>query len=196
MVMNWYNQVGGTKMNEVLKTIAQRYSCRDFEGGALTDEQIKAIAEAALAAPSGMNRQPWHVIIVNDKAVVDELDVEAMSIMGAAEDKSGYERIKSRGGKVYYNAPCMVLVTSDDSGFASMDCGILSENVVLAAASLGLGSVICGMAGIPLSGPRSDELKKRLKFPDGHRFAISVLVGKAKSVKPPHEPDKSKVTYI
>jgi len=183
-------------MNETLKIITERYSCRDFTGEALKDAEVNALVEAALAAPSGMNRQPWHISVVNDKSFIDELDVEAMSILGAAEDKSGYERIKSRGGKVYYNAPCMVLVTSDDSGFAAMDCGILSQNVVLAAASLGLGSVICGMAGIPLSGPRSDELKKRLKFPDGHRFAIAVLVGKAKSVKPPHEPDKSKVTYI
>jgi len=183
-------------MNEILKTIAGRYSCRDFTGAAPTDDQIKAIAEAALAAPSGMNRQPWHIIIVNNKGLIDELDVEAMGILAAAEDKSGYERIKSRGGKVYYNAPCMVIVASDGSGFAAMDCGILSQNVTLAAASLGLGSVICGMAGIPLSGPRGDELKKRLKFPDGYRFEIAILVGMAKSGKEPHELDKGKVTYI
>ena len=183
-------------MNETLKIIAARYSCRDFTGAALKDEEIKALVDAALAAPSGMNRQPWHIIIVNDKSLIDELDVEAMSILAAAKDKSGYERIKSRGGKVYYNAPCMVLVTSDDSDFAPMDCGILSQNVALAATSLGLGSVICGMAGIPLSGPRGDELKKRLKFPNGYRFAISILVGAAKSGKAPHELDKSKVTYI
>ena len=183
-------------MNETLKIITERYSCRDFTGAAPTDGQIKALVDAALAAPSGMNRQPWHIIVVNNKGLIDDLDVEAMGVLAAAEDKSGYERIKSRGGKVYYNAPCMILVTSDDSGFAAMDCGILSQNVSLAAASLGLGSVICGMAGIPFSGPRGDELKKRLKFPDGHRFAISVLVGAAKSTKAPHELDKGKVTYI
>ena len=183
-------------MNETLKTITGRYSCRDFTGAALSDEQIKSIVEAALAAPSAMNRQPWHIIVVTDKALIDELDVEAMSILAAADDKSGYERIKSRGGKVYYNAPCMVLVVSNGSGFAAMDCGILSQNAALAAASLGLGSVICGMAGIPLSGPRGDELKKRLKFPDGYDFAISILVGAAKSRKEPHELDKGKVTYI
>ncbi|MDR1803866.1 MAG: nitroreductase family protein [Treponema sp.] len=183
-------------MNETLKIIMERYSCRDFTGAPPTDAEISALVDAALASPSGMNRQPWHIIVVNDKGLIDELDVEAMGILAAAEDKSGYERIKSRGGKVYYNAPCMLLVTSDDSGFAPMDCGILSQNVALAAASLGLGSVICGMAGIPLSGPRADELKKRLKFPDGYRFAISILVGVAKSGKAPHELDKGKVTYI
>src|SRR5215471_9222645 len=112
-------------MNETLKTIAERYTCRDFTGAPLTDEQVSAIVDAALAAPSGMNRQPWHLIVITDKALIDELDAEAMNVMSAAEDKSGYERIKSRGGKVYYNAPCMVLVASDGSGFAPMDCGIL-----------------------------------------------------------------------
>jgi nitroreductase len=101
-----------------------------------------------------------------------------------------------RGGKMYYNAPCMVIAASDGSDYASMDCGILSQNAALAASSLGLGSVICGMAGIPFSGPRGDELKKRVKFPEGCRFGIAILIGKAKSGKAPHELDMGKVTYI
>jgi nitroreductase len=183
-------------MNETLKTIAERYSCRDFADTALTDEQIKAIVEAGLAAPSGMNRQPWHIIIVTDKGLIEELDNEGISILSAADDKSVYERIMSRGGKMFYNAPCMVVVASEGAEPAAMDCGILSQNVALAAHSLGLGSVICGMAGIPFSGSRRNELKKRLRFPNGYCFGIAILVGTAKSGKAPHELDMRKVTYI
>ena len=183
-------------MNETLKTISERYSCRDFADTPLTSEQITALAEAAVAAPSAMNRQPWQVIIVTDKELIEELDAEGMRILAAAEDKSGYERIMSRGGKMLYNAPCLVLVASDGSEYAAIDCGILCENVALAAHSLGLGSVICGMAGIPLSGPRGGEFKKRLQFPAGNVFGISVLAGTAKSSKEPHVPDMGKVTYI
>ena len=183
-------------MNDTLKAISERYSCRDFADTPLTEEQIKDLVDAALAAPSAMNRQPWHVIAITDKALIEELDAEGMNVLAAAEDKSGYERIKSRGGKIYYNAPCMVMVASDGSNYASMDCGILSQNVSLAAHALGLGSVICGMTGIPLSGPRGDELKKRLQFPDGYGFGIAILVGTAKSGKEPHELDTGKVTYI
>ncbi|MDR2731404.1 MAG: nitroreductase family protein [Treponema sp.] len=183
-------------MNETLKTIAERYSCRDFADTALTDEQIKVIVEAGLAAPSGMNRQPWHIIIVTDKGLIEELDTEGVGILASADDKSVYERIMSRGGKLFYNAPCMVVVASEGPQPAAMDCGILSQNVALAAHSLGLGSVICGMAGIPLSGPRGDEFKKRLRFPDSYCFGIAVLAGIAKSTKAPHELDMGKVTYI
>jgi hypothetical protein len=56
--------------------------------------------------------------------------------------------------------------------------------------------VICGMAGIPLNGPRGDELKKRLRFLEGYGFGIAILVGTANSGKAPHELDAGKVTYI
>jgi nitroreductase len=74
--------------------------------------------------------------------------------------------------------------------------GILSQNVALAAHSLGLGNVICAMAGISLNGLREDELKKRLQFPEGYDFGIAVLLGTAKTGKAPHELDQAKVTYI
>ena len=183
-------------MNETLKTIADRYSCRDFTDTPLTDAQVKALVDAALAAPSAVNRQPWHIIVVTDKALIDEMDAASMNILAAAEDKSSYERMMSRGGKIFYNAPCMIMVASDGSKWADMDCGILSQNVALAAHSLGLGSVICGMANIPLSGARGDEFKKRMRFPDGYNFGIAILVGTVKTGKEPHELDRNKLTFI
>jgi len=183
-------------MNEVLKAIAERYSCRDFADTPLTDVQIETIIEAALAAPSAVNRQPWQVIAVTDKALIDELDAEGMSIIAAAEDKTVYERMMSRGGRMFYNVPCMFVVASDGSSYAAMDGGILSQNIALAAHALGLGNVICGMAGIPFRGPRGDEFKKRLQFPAGYEFGIAILVGTAKSGKKPHELDREKITYI
>jgi nitroreductase len=183
-------------MNETLKTIAERYSCRDFTGTPLSDADVKALVHAALASPSAMNRQPWQVIVITNKTLIDEIDAEGMKILATADDKSTYERMMSRGGKLFYNAPCMIIVATDSSNSAAMDCGILSQNIALAAHSLGLGSVICGMAGIPLSGPRGNDLKNRLKFPDGYDFGIAVLVGAAKSKKEPHELDMAKVTYI
>ena len=183
-------------MNDSLKNIAERYSCRDFSDAPLSEEQLGAIVDAALAAPSAVNRQPWQVIVITDKALIDELDAEGMSILAAEEDQSGYERVMSRGGKIFYNAPCMFLIASDGSKWGMLDCGILCENVALAAHSLGLGNVICGMAAIPLSGSRGDEFKKRLRFPEGFEFGIAVLIGTANSGKEPHEHDPSKVTYI
>jgi len=183
-------------MNHVLEAIAARNSCRDFADTQLSEEQIKAITDAALAAPSAMNRQPWHVVVVNNKAIVDEMNDEGMSILAAAEDKASYERMMARGGKLFYNAPCLMIVLNDGSGYAALDSGILTQNITLAAHSLGLSTCVVGMAGVPLSGPRGEEFKTRLKFPDGYKFIIGVLVGVPNSGKEPHELDASKITYI
>ena len=183
-------------MNEILKTIAERNSCRDFKDTPLTDEQVDAIVNAALAAPSGMNRQPWHLVVVRDKAIIDELDSVGMGMLAAAEDKSGYQRFMDRGGKLLYNAPCLVYVLSDGSMWAPMDCGILVENIALAAQSLGLSSCIVGMAGLPLTGERGGEFTKRMNFPDGYVFGIGILVGVPNAGKEPHELDPGKVTYV
>jgi len=183
-------------MNETLKNISERYSCRDFAQTPLTDIQIKALVVAALAAPSAKNIQPWHITVVTDKALIEDLDAEGMSIMAKDEDNRLYNFIMERGGKMLYNAPCLLVVTSDASQWATLDSGILCQNIVLAAESLGLGSCIVGLLRIPLEGQRGDEFKKRLKFPDGNKFEVSVLAGTIISGKDPHELDWNKVTYV
>ena len=183
-------------MNEVLKAISDRYSCRDFSPEALSDEQVKAIVEAALAAPSAMNLMPWHIIAVTDKSLIEEMDAEAMNIIAGWDDKGAHNRMKERGGKIFYNAPCMIFVASNGSEYAAHDCGIVSQNVALAAHALGLGSVICAMARIPLGGAKGAEFQKRLNFPEGFSFGMSVCVGKVNSGKAPHELNMNKVTYV
>jgi len=183
-------------MNETLENIYGRYTCRDFKDTALADEKIEHLVKAALSAPSAVNLQPWHVIMVTDKALIDELDAEGMDILRNEEDKSTYERMMARGGKLFYNAPCLAIVLSDGSKWGTLDSGILCQNVVLAAESMGLGTCIVGMAGIPLGGPKASAYRERLGFPDGYEFAIGILVGEINSGKEPHEHDREKVSYV
>ncbi len=182
-------------MNEVLKTIAQRYSCRDYTGEMPPREQLDAIALAAVQAPSAMNKQPWQVVVIANKTIVDELDDEGMRILSEMEDKGMYERIMGRGGKLFYNAPCMFLIPQQPG--AGLDTGIVAQNIALAAASLGLGSVICGMGAIPFSGVNAAKLKEKAHLPQGWEFGMSVLVGKAAGApNAPHTPDTAKIHFV
>jgi len=184
-------------MNDTLKSIMGRYSCRAYTGAPLSSEQIKAISDAALAAPSAVNRQPWQIIVISDKAFIEEMDAEGMRILAEAEDKTTYERMMSRGGKLFYNAPCLVIVAaSDDSRGVALDCGILSQNVSLAAYSLGLGSCIVGMAAVPLGGPKGAEFKARMKFPEGYSFGMGILIGAAASEGKAHALVPDKLTVL
>ena len=182
-------------MNETLRTIAERYSCRAYEDRAPEKEKLEAIALAAVQSPSGSNNQPWQIVVINDKAFIDEMDTESMRILAESEDKSAYNRFMDRGGKIFYNAPCMFMILKKPG--ANLDCGIVSENIALAAASLGLGNVICGMAGVPLSGDKGEVYKKKIGFSEGWEYGMAVLVGYAKSPGgTPHAPDMTKIRYI
>ncbi|MDF2905457.1 MAG: hypothetical protein K0R34_778 [Herbinix sp.] len=182
-------------MNETLKVIANRYSCRDYREEMPSDETLQAIAEAAIQAPSGMNRQAWRVIVVKNKELIQDLEAEGLSYLASLEDKSTYQRIMDRGGKLFYGAPCMIVVPIDPT--SQIDCGILCQNIALAATSLGLANVICGLTGTAFaSGHRAEEFSKRLGFPNGYTFGCSVLLGYAKTTKAPHDPDKDKIIFI
>ena len=182
-------------MNEVIKTIFERYSCRDFSPQPLDSGQVDILVKCALAAPSAMNRQPWHIITITDKALIEEMDSYIMAGIKAGNE-DWYNRMLERGGKIFYNAPCLMVIAKDGSDAATLDCGIVSQNIALAAHAMGLGSVICGMARMAFDGEKGEGFKKRIKLPEGYEFGMSVCVGAALSGKAPHEPDMGKVTYI
>ena len=51
-------------MNEVLKVIGSRYSCRSYTGEPVEKEKVEAIALAAVQSPSAVNRQAWKIIVI------------------------------------------------------------------------------------------------------------------------------------
>ena len=78
-----------------------------------------------------------------------------------------------------------------------LDCGIVSENIALAASSLGIDNLICGLARFSFTGEKGAAFKRRLRFPDGYEFGMAVLLGTAASPGgKPHEPDLSKIIEI
>jgi len=184
-------------MSETLKTIETRFSCRGYDGRPIEIENVEALAKAALQAPSAMNLQPWKIIAITNKSLIDDMDMAAMEVATAMSDKSLYNRMLERGGKMYYNAPCLFLVLKDaTSKWGDLDCGIVTQNIALAATSLGLNNVIVATAAIPFSSPKGSEFKKRVNWPEGYEFGMGVCVGYGSITKEPHEVDFDKVRYI
>ena len=181
-------------MNQTLETIKKRYSCRDYDGRLPEKEKLEAIALAAVQSPSARNVQPWKINVISNKTFIEEMEAEGMAILAEREDKAAYKRIIDRGGKLFYNAPCMFLILKQPG--TDLDTGIVSQNIALAATSLGLDNVICGMANIPFVGPSGEEFKNKAGFSDGWEFGMAVLVGYGKTTNRPHVPDKSKIHYI
>jgi nitroreductase len=184
-------------MNDTLKTIAERFSCRGYDSRPVEREKLDAITRAAMQSPSAMNIQPWRLIVITDAELIAQMDDVGMQFLKDSGDEDTYNNFVARGGKLFYNAPVMFLILKQPIPSAELDCGIVSENIALAASSLGLGNVICGMARIPFMGEKGDYFKEKLGFgKDGWEFGMSVLVGYGLVSKEPHEPDMSKVCYV
>ncbi|GHU69408.1 nitroreductase [Clostridia bacterium] len=185
---------------DTIQAIMTRYSCRAFISKAPSQADLQTIALAAAASPSGMNRQLWRIVVVTNPSLLADLEAEGMKNLAVYPDKTAYDRIMSRGGKLYYNAPCMIIVpikTGNPPGAEYFDCGIVSENIALAAAGLNIDSLICGLAAFSFNGERGAEFKQRLGFPEGYELGIAVLLGYAENPGgKPHEPDLSKISYI
>jgi nitroreductase len=185
--------------NGAIDAIIHRYSCRNFTNKMPSYDDLETIAKAAVAAPSGMNRQLWRVIILKNKKLIEEMEKEGMRVMASMPDKSMYERIMSRGGKLFYNAPCMAVVPiakAEPAGAELFDCGIVAQNIALATTALGIDSLICGLAAFCFAGESGEEFKKLLNFPEGYEIGIAVLLGYAKEPGKPHAPDFGKISFI
>ena len=187
-------------MNDTLKTITKRYSCRSFTDKMPSNEDLAAITNAGLYAPSGMNRQNWQIIVVKNKALISEMEKEGMRILAEQEDKSTYDRIMSRGGKLFYNAPCLVMIAvkaTNPKGAELVDLGIVAQNISLAATSLGVDNLHCGLVAFCFAGNKVDDFKKRMKFPKEYECGLGVLLGYAKEpAVAPHAPNADKITII
>jgi len=185
-------------MNEVLKTISERYSCRGYTGIPVPDDQLLAIADSALCSPSAMGLAPWHIVIVKDTNLIAEMDRYGLEYLHR-NDTAVYERFMTRGGDLFYGAPRMIVVAArpDDSGqISEIDCGIVAQNIALAATSLGVANVICGIAAVCFTGDGKQYFEDKLSFPAGYQFGISVLLGYEKLPGKAHTPDLSKITIV
>jgi nitroreductase len=157
------------------------------------------IAQAGIQAPSGMNRQQWQVIVVKNRDLMSEMEIEGLKTLSSMPDKTMYQRIMDRGGKLFYNAPCMIVLAIKEGypkGAELVDCGILAQNIVLAATSLGINTVHCGFVLMAFAGEKAQYFKEKLKFPEGYECGMAILLGYAKTSTSPHSPNQDKITII
>lgn len=136
-------------MNEVLETIRRRRSVRRYSPEPLPGDVLAAIVEAGRQAPCGGNNRTTHFMVITDQEALEELRRLAMQEFARMEvTEDTYRSLKKailssqKGSYVYdYHAPVLV-VTANRAGYrnAMADCSCALENMMLAAASLDVGS--------------------------------------------------------
>lgn len=112
-------------MHEILKN---RRSVRKYTGEQVRDDQLDAILEAGLYAPSGMNTQNTVMVAVRDKETRDQLSKMNAAVMGSENDP-------------FYGAPCVIVVLAEPERYTWLEDGALvMGNLMNAAYEMGLGS--------------------------------------------------------
>ncbi|MBE7093370.1 MAG: diguanylate cyclase [Clostridiales bacterium] len=117
-------------MNETIKTLIERRSCKKYLSTPVKQELIDEVIKAGMYAPTGKNRQPVKIIAITDTHVRDELRKMNAQIMGVNENVDPF-----------YGAPVVLLVVADSTVNTYLyDGSLVMGNLMLAAHSLGLGS--------------------------------------------------------
>ena len=115
---------------DALEVLFTRRSIRQYTGESVSQEDLKTILDAGMNAPSANNRQPWQFIVVDDRTKLN-------SIM----EVHPYSRMLAQ-------APIAILVCGDttiSSSYWQQDCSAATENILLAARALDLGTVWMGV---------------------------------------------------
>lgn len=183
-------------MTETIETMLTRSSIRAYTDEGLTGEELALLKKAALSAPTAMNRNDSRFVFVTDSAVISAIEQEVIAGVRAKGDTVFLERILSRGGKVAYDAPLLVIIFAKPSRYAGVDAGIAVQNLALAAKSLGLGSVILGMPGIAFEGSGAAALQEKLGVGPEFGFEIAIAIGHPATGKAPHEWDESHIIEL
>lgn len=168
-------------MNETLKSIRNRRSIRVYKPEQIQDDELNAIVDAGLYAPSAMNQQPWHVTVIQNPEMLKSLNDDAKESIAKSEDPY-FSKFASEAFNIFYNAPTAVVVSSvADSPYAVGDCAALTENMLVAAESLNIGSCWVGLASFALKGPKAAEYKERLGIPEGYAPCFTITLGYKKT---------------
>jgi len=150
----------------VLEVILKRRSIRDYTSQPVSDQQVRTLLEAAMAAPSASDRRPWHFVVVRDPELRQELGrTHQWSDMAA-------------------RAPVVFVACGDEqaSHHWMVDCSAAVENLLIQATAMDLGGCWVGIYPRP---EREAHVRQLLHIPEALRVLCLVPLGYPAAPKSP-----------
>lgn len=181
---------GMSQSEAVVKTIMERRSIRKYKPQPVEREKMQTIVECGVNAPNAMNRQPWEIRVVDNPDFINGVtELYKKEQPKAAEDPN----FKN----MFRNAPTVVFVGRDvQSGSAEFDCGLLSENMMLAAQSMGIGSCCLGSPAAFMRSPAAAEYLKKLGFSEGYELLYCIAFGYPDETPAAKPRDLTKIKFV
>lgn len=184
---NQKEQAADEQENAVIENIMSRRSIRKYKEGPVARETMMTILECGINAPNGMNKQSWEVRVVDDLVVMNEI----IGLMAAGNPEADPGMVKG----CFRGAPTMIFIANDPPYDCSpIDCGLLSENIMLSGWSLGVGSVCLGSPIRFLK--NAPEAIAKLGFSEGYTPIICIGMGYPDEAPEAKPRDFSKVRFV
>ena len=179
------------EVNPVLSNIMARRSIRKYLDKPVEHEKLEVIVKCGINAPSGMNRQPWIVRVVEDQKLI--ADVNEVFKQENPEQVARDKDFKN----MFRNAPNLICVCTPANGGGELDAGLLGENMMLAAQSMGLGTCcLGGPVRFLLSNEKCKFFLDRLDIPADYKLNYILAIGYPDEQPDAKPRDVSKVKYI
>lgn len=176
--------------NQVIETIMTRRSIRNYVQKPVDRDTMNMILECGIYAPNGQNKQSWEVRIIDDAEMMAQLT----QAMVAANSDIDAEFVAG----CFRGAPTMAFIANDLSyDFSVIDCGLLAQNMMLSAWSMGVGSIALGspvrfIEKIPADNP----VIQKLGFSDGYKLVLCVGFGYPNETPVAKPRDWGKVKFV
>ena len=161
-----------------LDVIAKRKSTRAYKPEQISEESLDAIIKAGCAAPIAMAKyETLHITVIQNEEVIGKINEMTAEMFFK---KMGVRKNTDFGAKTMVLVSTQHSILSHEMEYANV--GIVIENMVIAATSLGIDSVILG--GSPAIVAQDAELVASLGIPEGFRPVLGALFGYAANDEP------------
>ena len=185
------DSVSVSQVDPVIETIMSRRSIRKYKPEAVEREKMQTIVECGINAPNGMNKQSWEVRVVDNPEFINGLTEIFKKENPKAAERPGFQNM-------FNNAPTVVFIANDPAyDMSQIDCGLLGENMILSAWSMGIGSCcLGGPTRFMTSTPAAAEYLKKLDIPEGYQLLYCIAFGYPDETPTAKPRNAAKVKFI
>lgn len=149
-----------------------RRSIRAYKDSVISRETLNEILKYGINAPNGQNLQSYEIRVIDSHALIDSITQAVVKDNPKIAERDGFKNI-------FVNAPCVVCIACDTQyDMAQIDCGLLGENIILAAWAKGIGSCCLGSsARWILDSPSAKPYLDRMAFSKGYKLLYCISLG-------------------
>lgn len=149
-----------------------RRSIRAYKDSVISREILNEILKYGINAPNGQNLQSYEIRVIDSPVLIDSITQAVVKDNPKIAERDGFKNI-------FVNAPCVVCIACDTQyDMAQIDCGLLGENIILAAWAKGIGSCCLGSsARWILDSPSAKPYLDRMAFSKGYKLLYCIALG-------------------